>query len=512
MATRGRQQNQQGARGGRGGKASTNGTKTVATPKGAKTPGKGGFVVQGKVQAKAAKPDAEAITLSSDEEDIIEEGCYQYVEEEEAASDNENEDCGGRDEIQLLKVLPKSKSASAPPRPEETNPGIDVIFDSAKIFTTAGTADDYEEAWSLDSGVKQGYVKEYVEKNGLGMIFSLECGLILFSDKHLYEGPEGLRAGVGETNIGAGSQVSFVCYQVQSSKCRGFVTEDGFMRQAAAVWEPKPGKDSASQALLREVTKDSYKAELKTDFNAFISHIKQDRFLAIALVRARGRISGYLNHKIGIIETEDGRSPNCRVLFHSSDVYLFKTPVALSSRREPIDVLLPVGLNVSFDGRALRGDDPVTSEVPYQACAVFAGAWPKVPHPTLLPGGPGTYAPVYDGENTQDHTFYYLQLGLTENLDKKWRTFKESFRPDSRGEFRFVQSQVAIRSGKDHMAWKQQYSPFPVSQNNKRRHDGKDAFKKENHHKFKKLPPKEGVKVKKEAGDNGIKTEVKQEC
>ena len=42
----------------------------------------------------------------------------------------------------------------------------------------------------MDSKIKKGYVKEYVEKNGLGMIFSLECGLILFSDKHLYSGTE----------------------------------------------------------------------------------------------------------------------------------------------------------------------------------------------------------------------------------------------------------------------------------------------------------------------------------
>ena len=100
----------------------------------------------------------------------------------------------------------------------------------------------------------------------------------------------------------------------------------------------------------------------------------------------------------------------CVLLASSSDVYMFKTPVALSTRKEPIDVLLPVGLNISFDARSVRGDDPLSSEVPYQACAVFAGSWPKVPHPTLLPGGPGTYAPVYDGENTTDHTFYYLQV------------------------------------------------------------------------------------------------------
>ena len=50
------------------------------------------------------------------------------------------------------------------------------------------SSESNQEAWSLDTGVKQGYVKEYVEKNGLGMIFSVECGLILFSDRHLYTG------------------------------------------------------------------------------------------------------------------------------------------------------------------------------------------------------------------------------------------------------------------------------------------------------------------------------------
>jgi len=477
--------------------------------------GRGGFVVQGQVQVRSAKRGADdCITLSSDEEDggdVYQDNAFGFQEEEQEG--------GGRDEIQLVRVMPKAKSLNAQPRPELTNPfGIDVTFDSAAIFTAfqgqqlGNLPDESQEAWSLDTGVKQGYVKEYVEKNGLGMIFSQESGLILFSDKHVYSGPDGKRLGLyGSSNIGAGSTVSFVCYQVASTKCRGFVTEDGFMRQAAAVWEPKEGENSPSQALLREVNSDSHKKELKTDFNAFISHIKGNRFLPIALVRARGRICGYLNHKIGIIETEDGRNPNCRVLFHSSDVYLFKTPVALSSRREPIDVLLPVGLNVSFDARSLRADDPMTADVPYQACAVFAGSWPKVPHPTLLPGGPGTYAPVYDGENTNDHTFYYLQLGLTENLDKKWRTFKESFSPDNQGRFRFVPTQVAIRSGKDHMAWKTQYSPIPV-QNFKRDNRNRGPQKKENHHKFKKVEPKEPkVKVKKEVGADGVEVEVKQE-
>ena len=46
---------------------------------------------------------------------------------------------------------------------------------------------------------------------------------------------------------------------------------------------------------------------------------------------------------------------------------------------------------------------------------------------------------------------------------------------------------------------------------NKRRHDG--SVKKENHHKFKKLPSKPGITVKTETGEDGveIKVEVKTE-
>ena len=51
------------------------------------------------------------------------------------------------------------------------------------------------------------------------------------------------------------------------------------MRQAAAVWEPKEGDNNASQNLLREITTDSHKKALKKDFDAFLSHIKENRYL-----------------------------------------------------------------------------------------------------------------------------------------------------------------------------------------------------------------------------------------
>ena len=70
-----------------------------------------------------------------------------------------------------------------------------------------------------------------------------------------------------------------VCYQVQSSRCKGWVTEDGYMRQAAALWEASEGDETkpASQKLLREVTRDAHQKDLKKDFEGFLSHIKENR-------------------------------------------------------------------------------------------------------------------------------------------------------------------------------------------------------------------------------------------
>ena len=73
---------------------------------------------------------------------------------------------------------------------------------------------------------------------------------------------------------------------------------------------------------------------------------------------------------------------------------------------------------VIFDARSV---EPFRG-VHYQACAVFAGNWPPVPHPTLFPGGPGSITPCY--ETRRNHTFYYLQLDLPDIMDTRLRLFR----------------------------------------------------------------------------------------
>ena len=155
------------------------------------------------------------------------------------------------------------------------------------------------------------------------------------------------------------------------------------MRLAAAVWEPSFG-GHVGQNLLRQVTDDSHKTELKEIGREFAGHVCKNSFLPMALVRARGQVLGYLNHKIGLLQTNDGLHPGAKVLFHTSDIYMFRQPLATVKQKNPVDMLVPVGLRVAFDARKVQKQDTICRHVMYQACAVFAGNWPRVPHPRFF--------------------------------------------------------------------------------------------------------------------------------
>ena len=226
----------------------------------------------------------------------------------------------------------------------------------------------------------------------------------------------------------------------------------------------------------------------------FIELLNHRKFLPMALVRGRGHVEGYISSKVGIIKTEDGRDhDNCRVLFHTTDIYLFGKPLA--NEREKSEYAVPVGLKLCFDARAIRGD-LYLKDVSYQACAVFAGSWPAVPHPTMLPGGPGSFAPCYESSGQDQGTYYYLQLSLKPNLDRKWEDFSESVRnghhPSRHDEdkFKYIQKRVSIENHEDYKEWRRYFAPEYVLRRDRRRiENGRQSQnlkrKKENFHYFK---------------------------
>lgn len=153
------------------------------------------------------------------------------------------------------------------------------------------------------------------------------------------------------------------------------VSQDGFMRQAVAVWQgPKPDR------IMREVTSEAHKCKLDSSVRRFLDLVDGDAFLHVKLVRGRGKITGYLTDQFGLIETSDGdcgTEAQSLVFFHVNDAHLFRESV--TKMRDPIDQVLPAGLKVIFDARRVYDVRGVT----FQACAVFAGGWPSTPHPTM---------------------------------------------------------------------------------------------------------------------------------
>merc|ERR1712059_119469 len=98
---------------------------------------------------------------------------------------------------------------------------------------------------------------------------------------------------------------------------------------------------------------------------------------------------------------------------------------------KPAKQILPVGCLVSVDARRVHISG--VKNVEYQAIQVLAGFWPICPHPTLLPGGQGSLAPMYELP-TGTFTFYYLELALEAKLQRKVNQLKEIL-GKSKGQF-----------------------------------------------------------------------------
>ena len=172
-------------------------------------------------------------------------------------------------------------------------------------------------------------------------------------------------------------------------------------------------------------------------------------------MRAKGRITGYLTKDFGLIETDDHGDNNLggemtMVMFHVSDILLFREKVSKTRPREPIDKVVPAGLQIYFDARKI----PTFRGIMYQAITIFAGKWPRVPHPTMLPGGPGSYVPCYDVP--KNHTFFYLRLELNRKLQADLKAFRN--RADNYGAD-LMHSEYSIESGNDLEAWRDRYVP-----------------------------------------------------
>ena len=143
-----------------------------------------------------------------------------------------------------------------------------------------------------------------------------------------------------------------------------------------------------------------------------------------------------------------------------------------------------------------------------QVIAIFAGTWPSVPHPTLLPGGPGSVCDIYEfSGDAKKMTFYYLNLKLAENQDEDWNEF--AAQSDRRG-VALMEVGDVVEDAESFYRWQKRFAPFKVQQ---RQHTGyKKHHDKTNYHEFKREAPKKAIfrtRIKQEA-DGPVAVKVEQ--
>jgi len=314
----------------------------------------------------------------------------EVMEEVELSSDEEVDD---DDEVSLI-ILKR------PPAIARTVQDVEVV----EPGTRRGSGDTIFTAKE-----QSGYVKEYIEQEGLGMILSKELGLVLFHlDSVWLNGVPSKDRSRAKERLELGREVTFLVRSFQGDEYKD-LSEEKTINQAVAVWVGKKPEGVLRVALGEENTR-----ALEENRKTFMLYIRGEVFMRVSLVRVLAEVAGYLTDELGILEYKDEKDVKYNILFHSDDVKIFKKDVR--SYKKPVKKVLPVGCLVSVDARSVHISG--VKNVHYQAVLVLAGDWPVTPHPTLLPGGKGSTAPKYELPSNVC-TFYYLELAVDSRLQRK---------------------------------------------------------------------------------------------
>jgi hypothetical protein len=186
--------------------------------------------------SKTAKvePGTKAPKVVEDVDEEVEE-----MAEIELSSDEEASD----DECALI-VLKR------PPVTERTIEEVEVMEDDDIAMCGEGTG-------AMNAKEKNGYVKEYIETEGLAMILSKEYGLILFHLESVWLDGEKFDAGKTRTKLETGTEVKFFDKTYQGAEYKE-LSEDSVIHQAVAVWTGE-----RPEHLLKKVQEEEYKKKLE---------------------------------------------------------------------------------------------------------------------------------------------------------------------------------------------------------------------------------------------------------
>merc|ERR1719470_231881 len=346
------------------------------------------------------------------------------MDEVELSSDEENEE----DEVALI-ILKR------PPAVVRTVHDVEVVEPGTRQGAGQATFTAKEQT---------GYVKEFIEREGLAMILSKELGLVLFHlDTVWMDGFPSKDKRRAKDRLAPGTEVTFLVRSFHGEEYKD-LSEEKIVHQAVAVWFGIRPDGILKVAMGEENTR-----QLEEHRKTFMLYIRGDVFMRVSLVRVLAEVAGYLTDDLGILEYKDEDRGKFNILFHTDNVKIYKKDV--KSYNKPAKRILPVGCLVSVDARSVHISG--VKNIQYQAILVLAGDWPITPHPTLFPGGKGSKAPKYEIPRG-NFTFYYLELALDSRLKRKVDQLKEVL-AGSKGNITYDWRGVEyIRSKDQFLDWK----------------------------------------------------------
>jgi len=349
----------------------------------------------------------------------------ELMDEVELSSDEENDDDG---DVALI-ILKR------PPAVVRTIHDVEVVEPGSRQGAGQATFTAKEQT---------GYVKEYIEQEGLAMILSKELGLVLFHlDTVWMDGFPSKDKRRAKDRLAPGTEVAFLVRSFHGDEYKD-LSEEKVVHQAVAVWFGIRPDGILKVAMGEENTR-----QLEEHRKTFMLYIRGDVFMRVSLVRVLAEVAGYLTDDLGILEYKDEERGKFNILFHTDNVKIYKKDV--KSYNKPLKKILPVGCMVSTDARSVHISG--VKNIQYQAILVLAGDWPITPHPTLFPGGKGSKAPKYEIPRG-DFTFYYLELALDSRLKRKVDQLKEVL-AGSKGNITYDWRGVEyIRSKDQFLDWK----------------------------------------------------------
>ena len=171
-----------------------------------------------------------------------------------------------------------------------------------------------------------------LDEKGLGVLLNRDedGGVVLFNLHTVWRNEDFTSDGSAlkelKLKLIPGTRVGFLMKTFRQSDYGRF-SEDEILHQALAVWDEDDLPHNRSR-LLKAVLGEENTRRLEDDRKTFLLNVKNERFMVTALVRVRGKVSGYITDTLGIIDIDDLRDGSeGKVFFHSDDVLIYKKTV-----------------------------------------------------------------------------------------------------------------------------------------------------------------------------------------